>query len=136
MIRPDDTENDQWRDDIAGAETLVRECGQGLPEVVKRVVEWAVKQAEKTLPQSDLPQSDLPQSDLPPIDPHWAAHRVGSPSRIETDPELNAFVRARIDRMTFAQIEADVAAHFPPGQRASMSGLHRWFHRQKQRGTL
>ena len=126
MIRPDDTETDHWRDDIAGAETLVRECGQGLPVVVKRVVEWAVKQAEKTLPQSHLP----------PIDPHRAAHRVGSPSRIETDPELKAFVRARIDRRTFAQIEADVAAHFPPGQRASMSGLHRWFPRQKQRGTL
>ena len=30
MIRPDDTENDQWRDDIARAETLVRECGPSL----------------------------------------------------------------------------------------------------------
>ena len=33
-----------------------------------------------------------------------AAHRHGPPSRIETDPELRAFVLARIDRLTFDQV--------------------------------
>ena len=35
---------------------------------------------------------------------HRRAHRSGRPAKIEGDPELEAFIRARIDTLTFAQI--------------------------------
>ena len=54
-------------------------------------------------------------SRLPPtLAEHRRAHRSGVPARIASDPELEAFVRARIGQMTFAQIIAEVAATFPP----------------------
>lgn len=62
-------------------------------------------------------------------DPHRAAHRRGHPSRIDQDRELRAFVIARIQHRTFEQLEADIAAAFPPGRRTSKSALHRWWHR-------
>ena len=37
---------------------------------------------------------------LPLPNPHRAAHRMGVQSRLDSDPELQAFVRARIDRLT------------------------------------
>jgi len=42
---------------------------------------------------------------------------------------LRAFVIARIQHRTFEQLEADIAANFPPDRRASKSALHRWWHR-------
>ena len=61
----------------------------------------------------------------------WRAeHRSGYPSRLDSDPELRAFVLARIDTMTYTQIVQAVADHFPPGRRTSCSGLSRWFRRQ------
>lgn len=63
---------------------------------------------------------------------HRRSHRAGVPPRIASDPELEAFIRARIDRLTFTQIVAEVAATFPPGRRTSLSALSRWWklHRQ------
>ena len=104
---------------------MIETFGDGIPEVLKRVIQWAIKQGV---------QSPL-EGTLPPINPHRAAHRVGSPSRIDTDPGLTAFIRARIDRLTFKDIAADIAATFPPERRASVSGQHRWFHRQKRHGA-
>ena len=43
-----------------------------------------------------------------------AAHRPGRPSRIESDRELRAFIAARIDRLTFEEVIAEVRANFPP----------------------
>jgi hypothetical protein len=62
-----------------------------------------------------------------------ASHRPGTPSRIETDPELRAFVLARIDRLTFDAVVSEIAAHFPPERRTSRSALHRWWHRHGKR---
>ena len=67
-------------------------------------------------------------SRLPPtLAEHRRAHRSGVPARIASDPELEAFIRARIGQMTFAQIIAEVAATFPPPRRTSMSALSRWW---------
>ena len=126
MTRPTPDEIDQLRIDLYVAETLVTECADSFPEAIRRVVQWAVQQPLQS------PFEDPVQDAMPPIDPHRAAHRVGSPSRIDTDPELTAFIRARIDRLTFKDIAAEIAGHFPPDRRASVSGLHRWFHRQKR----
>jgi hypothetical protein len=63
---------------------------------------------------------------------HRRAHRAGVPPRIASDPELEAFIRARIGTMTFAQIIADVDATFPPERRTSMSALSRWWKSNRQ----
>lgn len=50
-------------------------------------------------------------------------------SRIEADDDLRAFILARIKTLTFDQVLAEVATHFPPNRRPSRSALHRWWHR-------
>ncbi len=58
---------------------------------------------------------------------HLRAHRKGLPSRILADPELEAFIRARIDTQTFAEIVKEVDATFPPDRRTSVSAISRWW---------
>ena len=62
---------------------------------------------------------------------HRRAHRSGRPSKIESDPELQAFIAARIDRMTFAQIVSEVRTTFPPDRHCSISGLGRWWQKRR-----
>ncbi len=63
---------------------------------------------------------------------HRREHRMGRPAKIDTDSELQAFVTARLDTLTFDQIAKEVAANFTPARRASRSSIHRWW--QKTRG--
>lgn len=63
---------------------------------------------------------------------HRRKHRAGVPGRIASDPELEAFIRARIDRLTYTQIVAEVAANFSPGRRTSLSALSRWWKLNRQ----
>lgn len=128
MARPTPDDIDQLAIDLAVAKQMLEHLGHlghHIPDVLQRVIQWAVNQDVE----------GPVESPLPPIDPHRAAHRVGSPSHIDTDPGLTALIRARIDRLTFKDIAADIAAHVPPERRASLSGLHRWFHRQKRHGA-
>ena len=122
-LTPDESE--ELAIDLAVAKEIIEAAGNGIPEVLQRVIQWAIKQGV---------QSPV-ENTLPPINPHRAAHRVGSPSRIDTDPDLTAFIRARIDRLTFNEIATEIAAQFPPERRASVSGLHRWFHRQRRQAA-
>ena len=84
------------------------------------------------------PQLNAPLN--PPSNPaetlaeHRRNHRSGRPGKIDADPELRAFILARIDTLTFAEIVTEVAANFPPDRRVSHSSLHRWW--QKHRGQL
>jgi len=72
-------------------------------------------------------------SPLPPsVADHRRAHRSGVPPRIASDPELEAFIRARIGHSTFAEIVSQVAAHFPPERRTSVSALSRWWRSTRQ----
>ena len=65
---------------------------------------------------------------LPPtLAEHRRAHRRGVPARITADPELEAFIRARIEGLTFTRIIAEVAATFPPNRRTSLPALSRWW---------
>lgn len=78
-----------------------------------------------------LQQDVKPRLETPLNTADWRAqHRRGTLSKLETDPELRTFVLARIDRLTFDQVVAEVAANFPPGRRTSRSALHRWWHRR------
>jgi len=90
-----------------------------------RTLETALNQAIKG-PLKD--PSPLPQIAAD----HRRAHRAGFPPRIASDPELEAFIRARIGHLTFAQIIAEVAATFPPHRRTSMTALSRWWKANRQ----
>lgn len=61
-----------------------------------------------------------------PVSDHRRNHRSGRAPKIDTGPDLQAFIVARIDRMTFVQIAADVAEYFPPERRAGKSAIHKW----------
>lgn len=54
---------------------------------------------------------------------HRAEHRMGRPSLIDTDLELQAFILERIHRMTYKQIVTDIAAHFPKSRQTSLSSV-------------
>lgn len=45
---------------------------------------------------------------------------------LSTDLELQDFIVARIDRMTFVQIAAEVADHFPPERCVRKTAIHAW----------
>ncbi len=91
----------------------------------------ALTRAERTLSTivqrgaRDFAQS-LPDCTLP-FDPHRAAHRPGTRPKIASDPELQAFIAARITRMTFDQLAEEVAKHFPKDRRVGRSTIHLWW---------
>lgn len=58
---------------------------------------------------------------------HRRAHRPGRPSKIDSDTELRAFIEARIDSMTFIELEAAIAGRFPAQRRVKKSTIHRWW---------
>jgi hypothetical protein len=59
-----------------------------------------------------------------------AAMRNHQRGKVERDPELQAFIRARCLTQTIPEIDAEVAANFPPDRRVATSGIHRWWHRR------
>lgn len=77
-----------------------------------------------------------PVTDLPPACAHRRDHRPAKvferPARIDADPELRAVILARIDRLTFHQLEEDVAAAFPAPPRVGKSAIHAWCPRQQE----
>lgn len=92
MARPNPDEREQPALDPAEAKELIETLGNGIPEVLQRVIQWAIEQGV---------QSPV-ESTLPPINPHRAAH--------------------------FPPERADLTG-------ASVSGLHRWFHRQRRQAA-
>lgn len=74
----------------------------------------------------------LPVSEALPSE-HRREHRPGVQRRIDADPELRTFIRARIDRLTFVEIADEVAAHFPPARRVRRSAIHAWWKRETKR---
>ncbi|MDR0810031.1 MAG: hypothetical protein LBE86_13050 [Gemmobacter sp.] len=75
------------------------------------------------------PLQEQEMAPLPGAD-HLRQHRMGTPSRLDTDPELRAFVIARVSRMTFPQLAQAIAQTFPKHRRVSQSTIHRWWHRE------
>ena len=62
---------------------------------------------------------------------HRREHRAGRPRKLDSDPELRAFVNARIDHMAFSEVAAAVAGHFPPDRRVGKSAIHDWWKRRR-----
>jgi len=63
-------------------------------------------------------------------------HRPGRPSKLDTDPELRAFVLARIAETPFVQLEAQVRAHFGRERGLSRSSLCRIWHHLVAAGVM
>ena len=65
---------------------------------------------------------------------HRRLHRSGFPSRIDADPELETFIRDRIDRLTYNELVAEIAEAFPQERRVAKSALSRWSIAQRSAG--
>jgi hypothetical protein len=63
----------------------------------------------------------------PPSTPceHIRKHLPGQPRKIETDPELRAFIEARVDYMSFSRPAAALAQAFPPERRVAMRTMQK-----------
>lgn len=68
-----------------------------------------------------------------PVTDHRKMHRSGRPVKIDMDPELQAFIRARIDRLTYLEMANAVADYFPAKRRVSKTSIHAWWQRQQKR---
>ena len=75
----------------------------------------------------------LPE-DLPPPTEHRRRHRPGYSSKVERDPELRAFIEARLDRLTFHELAAAVADRFPAGRRIGKSAIGAYSQRLRSQG--
>lgn len=82
----------------------------------------------------DSRQSCLPPCDVP-VTEHRRAHRMGRAPKIDADPDLPAFILARLDRLTYHQIAAEIAAHFPPARHVHPATVHRWAQRHRASAT-
>ncbi len=91
----------------------------------------ALEEALRAIVQAGM--NALP-SPAVPVSAHRRSHRPGRAPKIESDPELQTFIMARIDRLTFAEIAAEVAQHFPPARRVGKSAIHNWWKKQRHPG--
>jgi len=110
---------------LSGPEALLRasqEARMQASTALQRVFEEAEKGGSAALDPGAFPLTE-----------HRLAHRPGRPPRIDSDPDLQAFIAARIDRMTFVQIAEAIAGHFPPARRVGKSAIHAWWRRSKSR---
>ena len=87
---------------------------------LETAVEASLQQGLNALPQPSALVSD-----------HRREHRPGRASKIDS-PELRAFIAARIDRLTFDQIAADIAQHFPASWHIGRSTIREWRRRQRK----
>lgn len=71
--------------------------------------------------------------DAAPPDPHRREHRPGRRAKLAADPELRAFVEARLGTMTFDDIAGAVADRFPPARRVRRSAIHDWWTKHHKR---
>ncbi len=91
----------------------------------------ALEEALQVIVQAGI--NALPSPEVP-VSAHRRAHRPGRAPKIASDPELQTFIMARIDRLTFAEIAAEVAQHFPSSRRVGKSAIHNWWKKQRHPG--
>ena len=112
------------------ARTLIAACNDltavhaALSCLVARLVDGATKGTESACEQG---VEQLMKSRDEIHSSHRRTHRSGRPGKIEGNPKFEAFIRARIDTLTFAQIVSEVRCAFPSERHCSISGLSRWW---------
>ncbi len=57
---------------------------------------------------------------------HRKAHRFGTVPKTERFPELQPFILAGLDRLTYHKIAAAIKDHFPATHHISHATVHRW----------
>ena len=91
----------------------------------------ALKLAQAALDAAAKPPANGPANTpfTPPATAcyHIRQHRLSRPPKLASDPELRAFVEARLDYMTFPAIAEAVAQAFPPDRRVGKSTIHKWY---------
>lgn len=123
---------DQRQDlrDLVAAVTITRQELARAARLAETTLAVVAARAEQALSTGVEHPVQEPVTDLPPACAHRRNHRPGRPARIDADPELRAFILARIDRLTFVQLEEDVATAFPAPRRVGKSAIHAWWRRQ------
>ncbi|WP_141194961.1 hypothetical protein, partial [Maliponia aquimaris] len=104
------------RDLVAAAQVARQELAKA-HRLADTTMDLAAALARRELDRMDAGEVEHPVqhpvADLPPPCDHRRAHRPGLPARIDADAELRAFILARIDALTFPQLEGEVAKAFP-----------------------
>jgi hypothetical protein len=59
-------------------------------------------------------------------------HMVGRRPKIETDPEVRAFVDDALTRMTFQEVADAAREQFGAGRAPGLSVIHRYWHAQQK----
>jgi hypothetical protein len=62
---------------------------------------------------------------------HRRLHRRGQPAKIDRDPEVRAFIEARIGELTYDRLAAEARAAFGVRRAPSRSAIQRWFIRRR-----
>jgi hypothetical protein len=65
-----------------------------------------------------------------PSSEHRRAHRPGVAPKIDSDPELRAYIIERLDCFTYQEIADLIAKRFPPERHVHASTIHRWWQRR------
>ncbi|MGS4946977.1 hypothetical protein ACVDG3_15980 [Meridianimarinicoccus sp. RP-17] len=128
--------------DLIHAARGTMDAAQASIELAQRVIAQAhsdIETARRSIAElAETTQAhviaELPASTAP-ITEHRRNHRPGRPAVLDTDPELRAFVLARIDRMTFHEIEAEIALQYPVERRVKKSAIHAWWKKTRARHT-
>lgn len=71
-----------------------------------------------------------------PLSQHRREHKSGCASKINEDPDLRAFIMARIEYLTFQQVTDAVRSNFSQERRVGRSSIHRWWHLHGKRLNL
>ncbi len=111
---------------IAAAIAFVRECRRKLITMAGEV-DHLLQTLEGDVKGSVKPPFEAPSTPANAATEHRRNHRRGTLAKLDTDPDLRAFVTARLETHTFDDIVAQVAATFPPNRRVSRSSLWRWW---------
>lgn len=118
---------------IARALAANAQFGDALAELIS--IANAIRATLSTAVETPVePPLNAPQTREEALAAHRSPHSMGVPGKIESDPELEAFILARIDGKTYAQIIADVKVNFPADRQTSVSAVQRWF-RKRQTGS-
>lgn len=118
---------------IDRAIALNRELGVALADMIGMTD--AIRTSLSTPVEAPLqPALNAPQTREEVFAAHRRAHRSGRPGKIEGDPELEAFILARIAVQTYAEIIADVKERFPADRQTSISAVQRWWCKRHSAG--
>lgn len=115
----------------------MREIGAASREIAQAVslLRLAMSRLESALKEGVQPSSPRRAFNRGPApanspEEYRGKHRPGHPLKLDIDVELRAFVVARLDRMGYVQIAADVAEHLPPDRRIGKTAIWKWYRRR------